>query len=135
MPVTEQTATVVKERSGGMCECCWIAPGQQLHHRRAKGMGGDPRWDVDLPGNLMNVCSACHHGRIHARPAWAVDNGYRVRMHVDDVTTVPVKWQPTLLNDDWYAVTLDHNGGVHRAMLVGFGDPITIAAEWIDPDR
>lgn len=35
-----------------------------IHHRRRRGMGGDPRPDTDLPANLVAVCGSgttgCH---------------------------------------------------------------------------
>lgn len=52
-----------------------------VHHRKLRSQGGD-----NSPSNLIAVCghgTAGCHGRIHANPKWAKDNGYIVRRDED----------------------------------------------------
>lgn len=54
----------VADRDRGYCLRCG-APGTNVHHRQAKGMGGSNRPWTDRPDNLVTVCgqgntSGCH---------------------------------------------------------------------------
>lgn len=96
----------VMARSGGFCEVraagCWDE-GSQLHHRRARGMGGsrDPR--SGGAANALSVCLPCH-AHAESNRDEARDMGWLVRQGVDPAV-VPVfryrKW-----------VLLDDNGGI-----------------------
>lgn len=76
----------VMARSGGFCDVrvtgCWDE-GTQLHHRRARGMGGsrDPR--TGGAANALNVCLPCHQHLETAERAEARDRGWIVRQGAD----------------------------------------------------
>jgi hypothetical protein len=70
--VTEaECRTLVRERSGGMCEArvkdVCKGPGMSMHHRNKAGQGG--AW---TPANILHLCgdgtTGCH-GWIEANPA------------------------------------------------------------------
>jgi 5-methylcytosine-specific restriction endonuclease McrA len=61
-------------RSGEQCEAGGEnlnVTGMQAHHRWMRSQGG-----VHTIENLLAVCPACHHDRIHAGPRWAITQGY-----------------------------------------------------------
>lgn len=41
------------------CEVCG-APAQDIHHIKARGMGGDPTGKRDVIENLQALCRPCH---------------------------------------------------------------------------
>lgn len=41
------------------CEICG-SPSNDLHHLKARGMGGNPNGDKDVIENLMALCRRCH---------------------------------------------------------------------------
>lgn len=73
----------VYARAKGMCEVCGkFAPGADIHHRLAKGMGGTSNKDIHDPSNLIAVCgwgntSGCH-GDIHGNASYAKAMGWIV---------------------------------------------------------
>lgn len=72
-------------RAGGRCDCCAEPlPGDmwEAHHRQTRGRGG-----VDSHENLVALCSPCHHGQIHAHPAWATERGFLVPSWGNPATT------------------------------------------------
>lgn len=99
----EQGAAIVRERSGGLCECCGQR-GNQTHHRRARGMGGrrGAGLVVNMPSNLVRVCSGCHDW-IEASPDEADALGL---LHPQD-SSDPV-WLKTVYGLAWYR--LDDEG-------------------------
>lgn len=81
-------------RSGGNCEI--LATGCQLlaaeiHHRRARGMGGTNRPETNAASNGLAVCRRCHI-RVESQRHWAFENGFAVRQ-CDDPRWVPVWWR------------------------------------------
>ena len=63
---------VVQARSGGWCERDQCGnPGQQFHHRAARGMGGSRSPKVHAPSNLLHLCGPCH--------AWVESNRAQAR--------------------------------------------------------
>jgi len=56
---SSEVQQLVIERSGGRCERC-RAPAVDIHHRKARGMGGtrDPR--INCASNLVALCRGCH---------------------------------------------------------------------------
>lgn len=52
------------------CEVCEDSPATSLHHKR--GRDGSRLIDEE---EFMGVCDPCH-GRIHANPAWAYEQGF-----------------------------------------------------------
>ena len=96
----------VMARSGGFCELravgCWDE-GSQLHHRRARGMGGSKSPATGQASNALTVCVPCH---MHAESnrELALDRGWLVRQGADPAR-VPV-WRYRR----W--VFLDDEGGI-----------------------
>lgn len=89
---------LVYERDKGRCVVCLEAVTTgSVHHRQGRG-GKDPH----RLSNCLLVCgtgtTGCH-GRIHASPAWAYENGYMVRrLGVDTPETVPVRYGDLMVN-------------------------------------
>lgn len=79
------TLALVWSRARFACERCGVPlpPGAwtSVHHRRAKGMGGDRRPGTHEPANLVLLCGSgttgCH-GHVHANPAEGRDEGFIV---------------------------------------------------------
>lgn len=57
---TNDVRMVIDARAGGLCEICRVAPIEQFHHRRARGMGGTKRSSTALPSNGLGLCEGCH---------------------------------------------------------------------------
>jgi hypothetical protein len=90
--VSEETARIVLARCNGMCEVCGRAAMANLHHRRARGMGGTRR-AIHTPSWLLAVCgmgntSGCH-GRIETHREQARARGWLLGPS-DDPATTPV---------------------------------------------
>ena len=96
----------VMARSGGFCEVratvCWDE-GSQLHHRRARGMGGSRNPATGQASNALCVCVPCH-SHAESNRAEALDRGWLVRQGADP-RRVPV-WRYRR----W--VLLDDEGGI-----------------------
>lgn len=81
--VERDSATVVRERSGGRCEIgmdgCW-GTARELHHRvtrKSGGRHGPASHHHDRPSNLMHGCGRCHlvvtdHPRRAYRHGWSL---------------------------------------------------------------
>lgn len=61
--ISAKTRALVWARDGGLCLRC-LAPGTNIHHRRARGMGGTSRAAINDPRNLVLLCGSgttgCH---------------------------------------------------------------------------
>jgi hypothetical protein len=71
---------IVRERSGGVCECCGRARATNFSHRKGAGQGGE--WSA---ANGLDACgsgnaSGCH-GFIHQNPDAACELGWMLRRH------------------------------------------------------
>ncbi len=88
----------VRDRSGGLCEICYLAEAIHMHHRKNRSQGGT--WTAE---NIMHVCLECHN-RVGAHPAESYRCGWSVRSGHDPLTT------PVLRRREW--VLLDDQGGV-----------------------
>lgn len=83
---------LVYERDKGRCVVCLEAVTTgSVHHRQGRRIK-----DPHRLSNCVLVCgtgtTGCH-GRIHANPEWAYENGYMVRrLGVDTPETVPVRY-------------------------------------------
>ncbi len=79
--ISDITKQVVRRRSGGMCERCGVERATNLHHRRARGMGGTRRavhtaeWLLHLCGTGTTGC----HGYIEAHPQISYAKGWKLR--------------------------------------------------------
>lgn len=95
-PVWTETSTraAVSGRSGGICEFCMKMTGQEMHHRKSRGVGG--RWH---PANILHLCRRCHHFATE-HPGWSHALGLIVRSG-ENPSTRPVQrengvsFQPT----------------------------------------
>lgn len=92
----------VMARSGGFCEArisgCWDEA-SQLHHRRARGMGGskDPR--TGGAANAAAVCLPCHdHLERHRTEARGL--GWLVRQGADPAQVPVYRYRQWVLLDD-----------------------------------
>lgn len=78
MSLTSNTRSIIKHRSGGLCELCQREPMTNIHHRKPRGMGGTRRPWVDEPSNLIALCGSgttgCH-GWIESHRADSYDRG------------------------------------------------------------
>lgn len=105
-PIPPEARWMVDVRSRGRCEgrlpgvCTGM--GQEVHHRRSRGVGKTPH-DVS---NLLALCSACHHHVTHVSPRAGFDRGIVVsRNAITTPSEVPVLYQGRV----W--VLLDDEGG------------------------
>lgn len=54
------TVNLVLARAAGFCERCGFARLEQIHHRKPRGSGGTSDPAINLPSNLLAICSPCH---------------------------------------------------------------------------
>lgn len=87
------TVELVRARSGGICERCGWHEGQQLHHRRARGMGSTRRESTNAVYSLVDLCHPCH-SHIESHRTQALDDGWLVPQH-GDPALVPVRARGT----------------------------------------
>ena len=96
----------VQARFGGRCARCG-RDGVYIHHRRARGMGGTKRPEINLPSNLLFLCGTgttfCH-GWIEHNRAEARVNGWLLRSGDDPCKVAVLLW-------DGRRVLLDDDGG------------------------
>ncbi len=72
----QERRTQLWARANGRCEvggCDLASTGMEAHHRHLRSQGGKHGLE-----NLMALCPACHHDRVHAHPTWAKEKGYIV---------------------------------------------------------
>ena len=70
---------IVLTRADSRCERCGVfADDMQLHHRRARGMGGSKAVDTNTPANALAVCGECHRA-IESMRTTAQHLGWLVR--------------------------------------------------------
>lgn len=95
-PVTRQ---LVQTRDQ-VCVSCG-EPGEQIHHRRSRSMGGTRRASANSPGNLVTLCVECH-ASVESNRADALDRGLLLSQSVQDPSAWPVCWRDrvVLLGDD-----------------------------------
>lgn len=96
--ITEHSRALVRARSGGMCEVCGLTPATNIHHRRARGMGGTRR-AIHTPDWLLHLCGSgtqgCH-GYVEAHPELSYAKGWKLRYY-QHPSTAPVELTPR-----WY---------------------------------
>lgn len=76
---------LVVARCDEVCEICGAARFEQIHHRRARGMGGTRRESTNAASALLALCRQCHalveSERTKAiRCGWLVDQYTEPRM-------------------------------------------------------
>ena len=98
--VPYKTLRLVLDRAADQCERCWSLNPADVHHRRARGMGGTRDPEIHSPANLAVLCRDCHTWVEHNR-AEATAQGWLVpRRDPRDPADVPVFVDP-----EWYLVT------------------------------
>lgn len=116
--ILPDAVTVVKERSGGVCEIqlegCWGRAVERSHRvtRGAGGCHGLAKARSDRPSDLLDSCTWCH--LVITRHPWKVDargNGW-VLERWQQPTAEPVLYRGDL-------VYLDDAGGVHNYETAG----------------
>ena len=75
------TRQLVVDRDMRRCVRCG-EPGQQIHHRKPRGMGGTSDPAINSPANLVLLCLACH-AYIESHRADAYESGWLVRRWQD----------------------------------------------------
>lgn len=91
------TKRLIRDRDGNRCVLCgvWVGEGGQIHHRRARGMGGSRDPLTSSPANGLTLCggpfngSQCHE-HIESHRTWALDHGFLVRQGVDPASVAVV---------------------------------------------
>lgn len=83
-------------------------PGIEIHHRVGRGAGGSSDPAINLPANLVLLCSRCHR-HLTEHPAEAYETGWSVRRNSqDDPDQVP-------LTDSWgFRFRLTNDGQIER---------------------
>ena len=54
------TRELVMSRDNGRCLRCAVRAGEQIHHRKPRGMGGTKDPKINAPENLVWICLSCH---------------------------------------------------------------------------
>lgn len=92
----ETTRRLVLRRDGYKCVICGLdlekcITGYSIHHRR---MRSHPWPGLNWPTNLICLCGSgttgCH-GKVHAYPDKAYENGWLVHAWEDEPATVPIQ--------------------------------------------
>lgn len=96
-------------RAGGVCEAVFVEDCngrvEQLHHRRARGMGGSRKADINSPANLVAICAPCHQA-IESFRHVARERGLLISQHNSSPASHVGVWRRGEL------VLLDDFGGV-----------------------
>ncbi|RIJ76594.1 HNH endonuclease [Nakamurella silvestris] len=100
-----QVRPLLRARADEVCELCGERRGEEAHHRQ-KRRGPDR----DVLSNLLWLCSACHHVRVHAHPSDARLMGWIVS-EVESPAATPVfrRGILVLLADSGEVLTTDHS--------------------------
>ena len=110
--VTHDVAELVIERDMGTCVAkaskgC-TREQQQIHHRRARGMGSTSRPESNLAANLISLCASCH-AWIESHRQAAMLNGWIIGQYKTPAER-PMIWHGKV-------VLLDDQGGVSPGMM------------------
>lgn len=103
---------VIRRRADYRCEVCAknlgaaSAATAQIHHRRARGMGGSSDPMTRNVTNGLLVCHSCH-ARIESEREWALDRGFLVKQGTSPATVSVRLWNA-------HPVLLTHDGGYGR---------------------
>jgi 5-methylcytosine-specific restriction protein A len=102
MKFTENARSEIISRAAGKCEKCdgIVRSGGQIHHRKARGMGGTKSLESRSLANGLYVHPSCH-AWIESHRAEAYENGWLVHSWQASVE-VPVMrgHQKVLLTED-----------------------------------
>lgn len=101
MKFTQQVRDVVADRANHRCELCGVGVEHgQLHHRKARGMGGTVNAESRSTANALYLDFKCHE-MIERNRSKAYENGWLVH-----------RWEsseekPVKLFDGWYTLGVD----------------------------
>lgn len=99
------TVDLVRQRDRDQCRRCH-GNGEQIHHRRPRGMGGTRDPLINATSNLVLLCSACHlHVETHRTEAF--NDGWLVSQHSSRLPSAI----PLVVHG--LPVWLDDNGNTH----------------------
>ena len=87
------TVEALFARSHERCERCG-SRGEQIHHRRPRGMGGTRREDTNSLAAIVHLCANCH-SYIESNREWAHEHGWLVRQWADPA------YQPVRIQGSW----------------------------------
>lgn len=71
---------LIRERADGYCERCATTRGDEIHHRRPRGMGGTLRESSDGAANGVLLCTGCHRW-VESNRTEALLEGFLVLQH------------------------------------------------------
>lgn len=115
-----RTRELVKRRANYRCEVC-AGPGQHIHHRQPRKMGGTTRQHINRASNLLLLCVQCHaHVEAHRADA------YRLGLLVKE-PQLPAEVSALLLLHG--RVLLDDAGGITPMCTNQDGGRVTAAIE------
>ncbi|WP_432678037.1 hypothetical protein ACRAJ3_25160 [Rhodococcus pyridinivorans] len=93
---SKEQADLVSARSAGVCEAIFIdectGRAEQMHHRRARGMGGSRKQDTNSPANLLHICLPCHNA-IESFRSLARAQGFLVSQHCAEPVSHVAVWR------------------------------------------
>ena len=91
----------VLERDGRRCCVCGQYPRvPQVHHRKARGMGGTSSTTSYLLSNLLTTCSTCNLIRIERHRTVAYGNGWLVKQAQPPNQVAVLRFGAWVLLDD-----------------------------------
>lgn len=95
-----------REAHGGQsCECCGLGAREQIHHRKARGMGGTRLDSINATSNLFFICHQCH-ADIESSRSLSLGMGWLVR-NAANPASIPVLYQGVFcFLDDMGGVTV-----------------------------
>lgn len=97
---TKAVADIVKARAQGACEHCGELPGEQIHHRLPRRMGGTRRTWINEPSNLLNLNAKCHDWAERAGRAEALKRGLILSDNADPASHPVRLWHGLVRLDD-----------------------------------
>lgn len=116
---TPAVRDAVTARNGGTCLCCDARPGEQVHHRKPRGMGGTSDPAVNRPSNLVWICAGCH-ASIERHRTLAYAEGWLVPYAADPASV------PLLMPSSMVMLFDDEHASLRT-------DPLIDPAEWAQP--
>lgn len=106
--IPAKVRAIVQERDGGLCRRCG-RPGESVHHRTPRGMGGSKDPAINSPANLIVLCghgtTGCH-GHVESHRSDAYLSGFLVHRYEDpaEVALVDLSGTAWVLTRDGQAV-------------------------------
>ncbi|MBM4558238.1 HNH endonuclease [Rhodococcus hoagii] len=100
----QDVVDLVLARCEGVCEICGQARFEQLHHRRARGMGGTRRESTNTASALLALCQPCH-ALVESQRLEALDAGWLVSQAAEPRNVAVTRRGRTVLLDDFGGTT------------------------------